>query len=215
MKFAHNADFATAQPLKLSLQDELQAWGVDVIPATVVHKHMRDTIAKHRVGVYVHLGPLVYAMSLIHNAIVSNQRYAMLIIGSLLVPPIVSFIAALMGILWAWPVFVFASVFIITLTIFDYVVIDRGKPPSDFLKAAMIWSRVTIETQTLQQLRSWGIPDHLMPRVQRAGWVSGVRVRKLRFGPDPIIEVSRTGFFFVERVHIGGWETGVPEIDNF
>jgi len=213
MKFVRGADLAISLPLSLPLKDELQAFGVNVIPTDVVHKHMRDTIIKHRAGIYTYLGPLVYSMSQLHNSIVSS-RDPFEIIGSLVVVLIASFFAGF-GIPEVWILSGFLFVFITAFAIFDCAVIGRGGEASDFQKAARIWSGVMIPRSTPQQLRNWSIPEHLIPHALRVGWISGARVRKLDFEPDPILEVSRRRFLFVERAYIGGWDTGVPEIDNF
>lgn len=56
-------------------------------------------------------------------------------------------------------------------------------------------------------------PKHLWQRQLRASWVPGVMVGLDSFGNDPIMFVSR-GFLFPEIYYIGAWDTGSPELDN-
>lgn len=213
MSLALAANFSATRAQKLSLAEELQAWGVPVLPAGKAPAHMRDTIQTHRVGIYKFFGPFLYLIAKGLNGAL-NVRYAAKVALGMLAVFLVSAILAFLGVPYAGYVLGSVVALVIFVLLFDWFALDHRRTPN-FANAAKIWMRIPLETSSEQLVRSWSVPERLIPRVMRAGKVPEVRVSKLIFGSDPLIEVSRTGFFFVERVHIGGWDTGVPEIDNF
>jgi hypothetical protein len=210
-----NTGTQALQQHSLSLAQELAQRGIPIIDNSIVKKHMRKTVTESRRGIYRLIGPLLYGFMSILNFTISSS-HSMHTWSLIMLMCVVSGLASWFGLLYANVAFFFALGLIAGFIVCFFGMLALHAKlghTASFARATMIWIRTEMDANRASLL-AFSVPERLHDRAARTTQIDGVKLNRLHFGPDPLLEVVRIRGLRVERAFIGGWETGVPAIDN-
>lgn len=211
--------------IRLSLQAELRKLRIPIVSPAIYAAHKREMVHEYRTGIYVLLGPILYALSSLHFFLRKHQTLArwtpllctLLIIGSAA--------AAVAASMFGYDVLPFVLLFFATAvpSIVFWIYCELASTfgsgyisicPFEFQAATFIWERHSIDPNDKSQLSYFAVPEHLHAQARRASLIDGVQIEVERFYTDPLLFAVRKHLFSTERICIGGWDTGKPAIDN-
>lgn len=224
MDIAARLDGQTGRKHVSSLSAELSELRIPIISPAAYNTHKREMVRENRSGIYVLLGPILYAFSSFHFFLRQHQalaRWLPLFCALLVVGSGAEVLAAFVLGYNPQPfVLLFFATAVPSVLFFAYCeAVSRfssGFPfyAYDFEAATFIWERHTIDPNYQPSITYFKVPERLRARARRAGLIDGVQIEVERFYTDPLLFAVRRRFFFKERICIGGWDTGKPEIDN-
>lgn len=211
----------------LSLDAQLEALGIPVLPHREVRAHKRKLVQESRIGLYKLVGPFMYLLSSIIVHLVQAgehlKQYVVVTALAFVACVVMAFIAPLLGLpvlpfsIAAWAIV--GTVVVLGAYLFSFAIVEANHPlylPTDnaFMSAATVWVRTEIKAFDAESLKRYGVPEHLLRRAQAAGSLPGAHVHVDEFKLDPFLVLTVRNGLIKHTRYIGAWDTHNPLLDN-
>ena len=211
----------------LSLDAQLEALGIPVLPHREVRAHKRKLVQESRIGLYKLVGPFMYLLSSIIVHLVQAgehlKQYVVVTALAFVACVVMALIAPLLGLpvlpfsIAAWAIV--GTVVVLGAYLFSFAIVEANHPlylPTDnaFMSAATVWVRTEIKAFDAESLKRYGVPEHLLRRAQAAGSLPGAHVHVDEFKLDPFLVLTVRNGLIKHTRYIGAWDTHNPLLDN-
>lgn len=206
---------------KSSLQEEVEALGVPILPRVAVRKHKKQMIQACRPGVFRFIGPTILGVMYLSCLLVGAvpvliwRRYRSDTLPSTVL--LLSFglsLAFLAVAAWIahWPMWLAFN-----LPMFGFLatfVLVSSWPKLSTSTSHWEATCITVAGGNAYTKYTFVIPRALQQRAELVTTIPGTRLVIEHFQDDPFLVAERGFGPFAERVYVGAWDTGVKKFDR-